>query len=186
MPAGHKAPKLILAVGARDHSQGSPTAQLVFLEYGDYQCPYCGAAYPVIKQVQEEFGEQLRFVFRNFPLTNAHPFAEWAAELAEGAAVQGKFWEVHDFLYENQDRLGEEAYFAQYEKKLGLDSAKLRREVAAHVHLPRIQEDFESGVRSGVNGTPTFYINGVRHDGAPDYESLVAALKEAAKRTDTK
>jgi protein-disulfide isomerase len=182
MAAGYKSPKLTLPVGARDHSQGSTSAHLVLVEYGDYQCPYCGAAYPVVKQVQEELGERLRFVFRNFPITNSHPYAEWAAEIAEGAAVQGKFWEIHDLLYENQEHLGEESYFAPYEKKLGLDSTKLRREVAAHTHLPRIQEDFDSGVRSGVNGTPTFYINGVRHDGAPDFDSMLAALERAARR----
>ncbi len=186
MSAGYKAPRLILSVGPRDHSQGPGSAHLVLVEYGDYQCPYCGAAYPIVKQIQQKLASQLQFVFRNFPITNSHPYAEWAAEIAEGAALQGKFWELHDYLYENQGRLGDEAYFARYEKKLGLDAAKLQREVAEHVHLPRIREDFTSGVRSGVNGTPTFYINGIRYDGSPEFDPLMAALKRAGERAGLK
>jgi len=152
---------------------------MVLVEYGDYQSPYCGAAYPIVKKIQKELGAKLRFVFRNFPITNAHPYAQWAAETAEAAAAQGKFWEMHDFLYENQVSLGDEALIMEYEKKLKLDSAKLNSEVAQHVHSARIQEDFMSGVRSGVNGTPTFFINGVRYDGYPGFGQLVAALEKA-------
>jgi protein-disulfide isomerase len=154
---------------------------MVLLEYGDYQCPYCGAAYPIVKRVQKELGAKLRFVFRNFPITNAHPYAQWAAETAEAAAAQGKFWEMHDYLYENQGSLGDEAFFVKYEKKLKLDSAKLNDDVAQHAHSDRIQEDFMSGVRSGVNGTPTFFINGLRYDGYPEFGPLTSALKEAEK-----
>jgi protein-disulfide isomerase len=154
---------------------------MVLVEYGDYQCPYCGAAYPIVKKVQKELGKKLRFVFRNFPITNAHPYAQWAAETAEAAAAQGKFWEMHDYLYENQGSLGDEAFFASYEKKLKLDSAKIGREVTQHAHSARVQEDYMSGIRSGVNGTPTFFINGARYDGYPEFGSLVSALKESAK-----
>jgi protein-disulfide isomerase len=174
-------PHLTLSVGDRDHAQGSAGAVLVLVEYGDYQCPYCGAAYPIVKRVQKELGGRLRFVFRNFPITNSHPQAEWAAEIAESAADQGKFWEMHDALYENQRSLGDEPFFSKLEAKLGLDASKIDSEVSRHAHLPRIQEDFNSGVRSGVNGTPTFFINGTRYDGYPEFKPMVEALNSAEK-----
>jgi len=186
MTAAYAPPRLTLSVGPRDHSEGKSDAPLTLVEYGDYQCPYCGAAYPIVKRVQKELGSRLRFVFRNFPITNAHPQAEWAAELAEAAAAQGKFWEVHDFLYENQRFLGDEGYFAQYEAKLKLDLPRIRRELAEHAHAARIQEDFMSGVRSGVNGTPTFFINGTRYDGYPEFAPIVSALNEAGSASPRK
>ncbi|HTS33864.1 MAG TPA: DsbA family protein [Thermoplasmata archaeon] len=181
MTQQYQAPRLTVPVGARDHAEGPPGARVVLLEYGDYQCPYCGAAYPIVKRIQKHLGERLRFVFRNFPITNAHPQAQWAAEHAEASAAQGRFWQMHDYLYEHQDSLGDEAFFARFEQKLKLDLARLDREVAQHVHLDRIQEDFMSGVRSGVNGTPTFFINGVRYDGYPEFAPLVSALETAEK-----
>jgi protein-disulfide isomerase len=181
MTQNYKAPRLTLPVGERDHVEGASNAPLVLVEYGDYQCPYCGAAYPIVKKVQKELGTRLRFVFRNFPITNAHPYAEWAAETAEAAAAQGKFWEMHDYLYENQGSLGDETFFAKYEKKLKLDSTKIGREVAQQTHSTRIEEDYMSGIKSGVNGTPTFFINGVRYDGYPGFNDLVSALKAAGK-----
>jgi protein-disulfide isomerase len=181
MAQNYKAPRLKLPVGERDHSEGSSDARVVLVEYGDYQCPYCGAAYPIVKKIQKHLGTRLRFVFRNFPITNSHPQAQWAAETAEAAAVQGKFWEKHDYLYENQGSLGDEALYARYEKKLKLDSAKIEREVAQHVHSARIAEDYMSGIRSGVNGTPTFFINGLRYDGSPEFGPLVSSLEEAEK-----
>jgi len=181
MPEVYTPPRLTLPVGDRDHSHGRTDAPLVLVEYGDYQCPYCGAAYPIVKQVQKELGASLRFIFRNFPLTNSHPQAHWAAETAEAASVQGKFWEMHDFLYENQRFLGDEAYFSRHEAKLNLDAARIAREVAANAYAPRIEEDFASGVRSGVNGTPTFFINGVRYDGPAEFRSMVSALRNAEK-----
>ena len=184
MTQNYKAPRLTLPVGERDHSEGPADAPLVLVEYGDYQCPYCGAAYPIVKKVQKELGTKLRFVFRNFPITNAHPHAQWAAETAEAVGAQGKFWEMHDYLYENQASLGDEAFFAKHEKKLGLDVPKLEREFAQHVYAPRVQEDFMSGVRSGVNGTPTFFINGQRYHGYPELGPLVLALKGAGKASD--
>ena len=181
MSKNYTPPKLTLPVGDRDHSEGLSGAPMVLVEYGDYQCPYCGAAYPIVKKIQKELGSSLRFVFRNFPITNSHPQAEWAAETAEAAAEQGKFWEMHDFLYENQRFLGDESYFAKYEGKLKLDVAKIGRDVAQHAHSARIREDFQSGVKSGVNGTPTFFINGSRYDGYPGFEAMLSALKEARK-----
>jgi protein-disulfide isomerase len=163
----------------RDHIQGAPDANVTLVEYGDYECPYCGAAYPIVKQVQEAMGDGLRFVFRNFPITTAHPHAEQAAEAAEAAAAQGRFWPMHDLLYENQQRLEAEDLHA-YAGRLGLDVARFKSEFEGHVHAPRVHEDFMSGVRSGVNGTPTFYVNGVRHDDSYDFETLLGTLQQAA------
>lgn len=163
----------------RDHVQGSPDAPLTLLEYGDYQCPYCGAAYPIVKEVQTRLGERLRFVFRNFPITTSHPHAEHAAEAAEAAAAQGRFWEMHDHLYEHQRHL-EDADLHGYAEQLGLDVARFDNDLAGHAHADRVREDFMSGVRSGVNGTPTFYINGKRHDSSYDLDTLLAALESAA------
>jgi protein-disulfide isomerase len=163
----------------RDHIQGPVDASVTLLEYGDYECPYCGAAYPIVKEVQDRMGDQLRFVFRNFPITTSHPHAEQAAEAAEAAGSQGRFWEMHDTLYENQRRLGDDD-LRSYAARIGLDLESFERDVAEHVHAPRVREDFMSGVRSGVNGTPTFYINGVRHDDSYELETLLAALEQAA------
>jgi protein-disulfide isomerase len=163
----------------RDHIQGRADAAVTLVEYGDYECPYCGAAYPILKDVQARAGELLRFVFRNFPITTSHPHAERAAEAAEAAGAQGRFWEMHDTLYENQSRLAEE-HLHGYAEQLDLDVGVFDRELAEGVHLPRIHEDFMSGVRSGVNGTPTFYINGARHDAPYDAETLLAAIERAA------
>jgi len=163
----------------RDHIQGPTNAPATLVQYGDYECPYCGAAYPIIKEVQARMGERLRFVFRNFPISTSHPHAEQAAEAAEAAAAQGKFWPMHDLLYENQRDLRDRSLHA-YAEQLGLDVGLFDKELAEHVHAGRVHEDFMSGVRSGVNGTPTFYINGVRHDDSYDPETLLAALERAA------
>ncbi|MDP9304514.1 MAG: DsbA family protein [Actinomycetota bacterium] len=163
----------------RDHIQGPREAAVTLVEYGDYECPYCGAAYPIIKEVQSRMGERLRFVFRNFPITTSHPHAEQAAETAEAAATQGKFWQMHDLLYENQTRL-RDPDLRDYAERLALDVERFDEELAEHVHAARVREDFMSGVRSGVNGTPTFYINGARHDDSYDVETMLAALERAA------
>jgi protein-disulfide isomerase len=163
----------------RDHLQGPADAAATLVEYGDYECPYCGAAYPIVKEIQSRLGERLRFVFRNFPITTSHPHAEQAAESAESAAAQGRFWEMHDLLYENQARL-RDPDLRGYAENLGLDVERFDRELTEHVHAARVREDFMSGVRSGVNGTPTFYINGVRHDDSYDLDTMLAALERAA------
>jgi protein-disulfide isomerase len=174
------APHLTLPVSDdRDHIQGQADAPVTLLEYGDYECPFCGGAYPIIKEVQSRMGDRLRFVFRNFPITTSHPHAEQAAEAAEAAAAQGRFWEMHDLLYEEQKHL-DESDLHRYAEQLGLDVGSFDHDLAAHVHAERVREDFMSGVRSGVNGTPTFYINGARHDGGYDLESLLAALERGA------
>jgi protein-disulfide isomerase len=162
----------------RDHIQGPADAPLTLVEYGDYECPYCGAAYPIVKEVQARMGDQLRFVFRNFPISTSHPHAEHAAEAAEAASAQSCFWPMHDMLFENQQRLGDQDLHA-YAERLGLDLEQFDHELAEHVHAERVHDDFLSGVRSGVNGTPSFYINGARHDGSFDTETLLAALQRA-------
>jgi len=163
----------------RDHIQGPADAAVTLVQYGDYECPYCGEAYPIVKEVQSRMGERLRFVFRNFPITTSHPHAERAAEAAEAAAAQGMFWQMHDLLYENQRRLRDED-LRTYAERLGLDIELFDKEMAEHGHSERVHEDFMSGVRSGVNGTPTFYVNGVRHDDSYDAETLLDALERAA------
>ena len=146
-------------ISADDHLLGNPRAAIQLVEYGDYQCPYCGEAYPVIKQLQQRFGDKLRFVFRNFPLVEAHPQAAAAAIVAEYAGSHGKFWEAHDALYENQQRLGE-AFYVQLVESLGLDVAGLQHAFNSGEFNERIQADIDGGLRSGVNGTPGLFING--------------------------
>jgi len=159
----------------RDHIYGSANGLIRLLEYGDYECPFCAEAQPIIKEIQRRLGDGLLFAFRNFPLTNIHPYAEHAAEAAEAAGAQENFWGMHDILFENQTALDDED-LAAYAAGLGLDETRLIREVASSAYVSRIREDFKSGVRGGVNGTPTFFINGERYDGARDLKHLLNAL----------
>ncbi|HYZ60287.1 MAG TPA: thioredoxin domain-containing protein [Nitrososphaeraceae archaeon] len=170
--------KLTLPVSNRDHAQGPERAPVTLVEYGDYECPYCGQAYPMIKSIQERFGYKLRFVFRNFPITQVHPHAQHAAEAAESAGSQNEFWKMHDYLYEHQQQLADK-HLRQYASALGMDVERFDDEMARHIHANRVREDFMSGVRSGVNGTPTFYINGIRHDDSWDGKMLLAAIKDS-------
>jgi protein-disulfide isomerase len=173
--------RLTPPVNKNDHIAGSPEAPVTLVEYGDYECPYCGMAYPIVKAAQRALGRALCLVFRNFPLAESHPRALRAAEAAEAAAAQGKFWEMHDMLYEHQAAL-EEADLVEYAGAIGIDRIRFVRELADQTHLKRVRDDFRSGVRSGVNGTPTFFINGVRWDGAwADPSGLVDALRAAAR-----
>jgi protein-disulfide isomerase len=159
----------------RDHISGSADGSIRLLEYGDYECPFCGEVQPIVKEIQRRLGNNLLFAFRNFPLTNIHPHSEHAAEAAEAAGAQGNFWGMHATLFENQGALEDED-LAEYAVELGLDEKRLIREVTSSVYAPRIREDFKSGVRAGVNGTPTFFINGERYDGARDLKHLLNAL----------
>lgn len=171
--------RLFIPVNAQDHVQGPESAPVTLVEYGDYECPYCGQAYPVIKAVQRALGDQLRFVFRNFPISELHPDAVAAAEFAEAAAQAGKFWQAHDMLYERQNALTQGDLFA-YGDELGLSAQVLYRAFGGAFDS-KIEADFSGGVRSGVNGTPTLFINGARYDGARDADSLVAVLTAAAR-----
>jgi protein-disulfide isomerase len=169
-------------VGAEDHAAGPADAPVTLVEYGDYECPYCGMAHPIVKRAQRELGNQLRFVFRNFPLAEAHPHARLAAQAAEAAGAQGKFWEMHDTLFEHQDALELEDLLA-YAESLGLDTAKFARDLKAGTYEKRVRDDFRSGVKSGVNGTPTFFINGARYDGSwANVEAFIRALRDAARQ----
>jgi protein-disulfide isomerase len=170
--------RLTLPVGDRDHTQGATNAPVTLVEYGDYQCPYCGQAYPIIKNVQKHFGSRLRFVFRNFPLSEIHRHAAQAALSAEAAGLHGKFWEMHDLLFDNQDHLSD-ADLAKLTARLGIGAEAFLADIRSEKIGQRVEEDFMSGVRSGVNGTPTFFINGARYDGSWDYVDLVEAIDAA-------
>jgi protein-disulfide isomerase len=171
-------PGLNPAVNDDDHIQGDdPDAPITLVEYGDYQCSFCGRAYPQIKEAQAALGQDLRFVFRNFPITTLHPNAENAAEAAETAAKSGKVWEMHDMLFENQSAL-DVPNLVKYAVELGLDRDTFVRDLEEHTTAERVRRDFLSGVRSGVNGTPTFFINGERYDGNWDHGHLLMALKQ--------
>lgn len=171
-----EAPELTVPVSENDHIQGAEKGSVTLVEYGDYECPHCGRAYWIIKKVQEKMGDRLRFVFRHFPLTQAHPHALHAAEAAEVAATQDKFWEMHDRLFENQNALDDESLIG-YAKDTGLDVEKFREDLRSDKFEEKVRADFMSGIESGVNGTPTFFINGVRFNQSWDYETLLEALE---------
>ena len=157
-------PRLRKAVDADDHSTGPEDAPITLVEYGDFECPHCGRAYPIVKAVQDHLGNQLRFVFRNFPISESHPHAENAAEASEAAAAQDRYWQMHDMLFENQNAL-EDVDLVSYAEEIGLDVERFERELENGTYTNDVAEDFSTGVRSGVNGTPTFFVNGERFDG---------------------
>ena len=155
------------AVSNTDHAQGNLNADLVIVEYGDYQCPYCGAAYPVLKELISQFGSQIKFVFRNFPLSEMHEYARAAALAAEAAALQNKFWEMHDAIYENQRNLNEHLLM-ELAVELKLNIPQFKSDLESAQLKDKIDEDFASGIVSGVNGTPSFYVNGKKFDGSAE------------------
>jgi protein-disulfide isomerase len=165
---------------AGDHIQGSLDAPFALVEYGDYQCPYCGEAHEVVKNIQERLGDRLCFVYRNFPLEEMHPHAEHAAEAAESADAQGRFWEMHDMLFENQNALEDED-LAEYAVELGLNAKRLISEVRSGAHAARIRKDYRSGEQNGVDGTPAFFVNGEPFEGEPTADDLIAALTGPAE-----
>lgn len=175
--------KLSVPVNENDHLQGSPSAPCVLVEYGDYQCPSCGSAYPVVKKLQRQFGDRLAFVYRNFPLTQIHRWAESAAEVAEFSGAHHKFWEMHDALYEAQRELGT-ALFKRLAQALELPASELDTALEEATYRPRVRQDFTGGVHSGVNGTPTFFVNGHRHNGAYDFETLSVAIERSLGGTE--
>lgn len=168
--------ELKIPVTSKDHIQGDETAPVILVEYGDYQCPHCGHAYPIVKRVQKRLGKRLGFVFRNFPLNEIHPNAEAAAETAEYAGANGKFWEMHDGIFENQGSLSV-PMLLELAGELGLSGKGLGDALNSREFAARVKSDFIGGARSGVNGTPTFFINGERFDGAPEFDDLVAAIE---------
>lgn len=162
-------------VSQTDHAQGNLEADLVIVEYGDYQCPYCGAAYPVLKELMEEFGSQIKFVFRNFPLSEMHQYARPTAIAAEAAGRQGKFWEMHDAIYENQRDLNENLLIKLAEQ-LKLNIPQFEKDLESTELAEKVDSDFESGIVSGVNGTPSFFVNGKKFDGGA--QDLFELLRE--------
>ena len=175
------AASLTLPVSERDRIPGPMTAPVTLVEYGDYECPYCSQAHVVVQALTQLLGNLLCFVYRQFPLTNMHPHAQHAAEAAEAAGAQGKFWEMHACLFAHQPTLSD-IHLVGYATALGLDVARFCHEMAQHRHAARVHQDFLSGVQSGVNGAPTFFINGVRYDGAFDLAALSAAIKDVAEK----
>jgi protein-disulfide isomerase len=167
---------LRVPVGAQDHVLGDEHAPVILVEYGDYQCPHCERAHPIVKEVLRRAGPQVRFVYRHFPLTQIHPFAESAAETAEFAGAHRRCWQMHDGLFENQYRLGLPLFF-ELTKLLGLSTSKLQSALETGLYTPKVRNDFMGGVRSGVNGTPTFFINGHRHNGSYELEGLMLAIE---------
>ena len=168
-------------VSERDHVAGPDDASVTLVEYGDYECPYCGLAHPIVQKLQNALGKQLRFVFRNFPLNEAHPHARLAAQAAEAAGTQGKFWEMHDMLFTHQDALDRDDILG-YAKSIGVDAARLAHELDTGIYEKHVREDFRGGVKSGVNGTPSFFINGERYDGSwANEEAFLGRLREAAQ-----
>lgn len=175
----YSGPRLVLPVGKRDHILGDIDAEIVLVEYGDFECPHCRAAHPVVKALRKKLGSRMAFVYRNFPLSQAHPHAELAAEAAEAAGAQDRFWEMHDLLFANQDALSV-SDLVQYATSLEIDVAAFEQLVGRRAFAEKIREDFLSGARSGVNGTPSFFINEVRYDGPAEFSAMLTAIDHSA------
>ena len=171
---------LVLPVhAAHGHVRGHQAAPITLVEFGDYQCPRCGAAHPIVEAIRRHFGRQLRFVFRHFPLTALHPRAHRAAEVGEAAGAQAKFWEMHDTLFEHQEAL-EDDDLLLYAAEIRIDAGRCARELAEGTHRLRVRQDLVAGTQYGVTRTPTFFVNGLRHLGGYDPESLLTAIEQVA------
>jgi formate-nitrite transporter family protein len=172
--------KLAIAVSAHDHARGPAAAPVTLVQYGDLQCPHCAQVYPLVAEIANELRDSLRFVFRHFPLAQVHPLAQRAAEAAEAAASQGRFWDMIALLYEKQDVLDDDL-LARCAKKAVLDTKRFKKELGSGIHAARVRADYLGGVRSGVRGTPTFFINGERYEGMFESNALVGALLKASR-----
>ncbi|MHB9035256.1 MAG: DsbA family protein [Armatimonadota bacterium] len=170
--------RLVRPVEGRDHIQGSASAVVTLVEYGDYQCERTRAAYSVVRRIQNLSGDWLRFVFRNFPRTDIHERAEIAAEAAEAAAAQGSFWEMHDCLMQRQGL--DEGSIVNYAEEIGLDLDRFQIDLGGHAYKQRIQDDVKSGEEAGVKNTPTFFMNGMKYDGELTEEKMLEAIERAA------
>lgn len=166
------------SVSERDHIQGAESASVTLLMYGAYECPHCVEGNKIVKEIQQRMGEQLRFVFRHFPRTNVHPHAEAAAEVAEAAGEQGKFWEMHDKLFENYNRLDGE-HLIGYAEELGLDMQQFDRAITGRIYVGKVREHLQSAMESGVKGTPTYFINGIKHNASGEFDVLLAAIESS-------
>jgi protein-disulfide isomerase len=160
-----------------DHIRGSINAPIVVVEYGDYECPYTGMAYPIVKKIMRHMDDKIYFVFRNFPLNDIHPHAQHAAEAAEAAAAQDKFWEMHDYLFEHQKAL-DDSHLLEHAQKVGLDIDRFKKEMSGHIYAPLINKLLKNGIDSGVEGTPTFFVNGVRYEDSWDLDTFSNVLKK--------
>ena len=167
---------LSVAVGKSDHAQGPENAPVTLVEYGDYQCPYCADVHPMIQSIVKTMGASLRFVFRHMPLSDVHPYAQYAAEAAEAAGAQGKFWEMHDAIYDHQSDLGSDLMHT-LALALNLDMPRFEADMEVRRYRPRVKRDFMGAMRSGVSATPTFFINGERYEGNPEQRALLTALQ---------
>ncbi len=181
--ATHAPTVLAVPVSERDHTRGPATAPVTLLECGDYECPYCGRAYPVVEAIRKQLGDRLRFVFRHFPLVQMHPHALHAAEAAEAAGAQGKFWPMHGTLFTHQQAL-DDHHLVKYAASLGLDVAAFRRALEEDAYAGQVREDVAGGLASGVAGTPTFFVNDVRYEGSWDYDTFLAVLVSVAEASD--
>ncbi len=166
---------LKIAVNNNDHIQGNLSASIELVEYGDYQCPHCGHAYPIVKSLQKKLGDKVKFIFRNFPLQEIHPDAVNAAIAAEAAALQNKFWEMHDIVFEHQNHLDSKHLIA-YAEKIGLNVAQFENDFTNETLIQKIEHDFEGGIRSGVNGTPSFFVNGLKYQNSWEEEPFLNYL----------
>jgi protein-disulfide isomerase len=165
-----------------DHIRGSINAPITLVEYGDYECPYTGMAYSIIKQIMKQFGNNIYIVFRNFPLNDIHPHAQHAAEAAEAAAAQDKFWQMHDYLFEHQKAL-DDSHLFEYAQKVGLDIDRFKKEMSGHIYTSLINESLRNGIDSGVEGTPTFFVNGVHYEDSLDLDTFSNVLKNLTSET---
>ena len=171
--------KLAVPVSNRDHAVGPSDAPVTLVEYGDYECPHCGKAHPIVSEIKNRMGDDLRFVYRHFPLSEIHPYAALAAQAAEAAGAQKRFWEMHDMLFQHQSNLTLPD-LVKYARLLGLNVERFETELISGTYVDRVTQDFLGGIRSGVGGTPTFFINGVRHLGSFDLPVLLGAILAAA------
>jgi protein-disulfide isomerase len=172
--------KLLLPVQPDDHLQGAQDARYTLVEYGDYECPDCGRLFETLRDLHGQLGEDLRLVFRHYPRSGIHPHAQQAAEAAEAAGAQGRFWEMHDLLFANQNALATKHLY-RYAERLALDLQRFREELKHRTYEGRVREDFRRGVANGVYGTPGLFINGIRYDRALDPDSLLTQLKEPSR-----
>jgi len=164
-----------------DHIQGPINAPIRIVEYGDYECPYTGEAYPIVQEIRRRLGNSICFVFRNFPLNEIHPHAQHAAEAAEAAGAQDKFWQMYDYLFEHQNEL-DDRHLLVYGQRIGLDIERFKKEISEHIYEPIIMESLKNGIKSGVQGTPTFFLNGVRYEGSWDLETLLKTIESSIKK----
>lgn len=175
------------AVTASDWKEGADPAKVTIVEYGDFQCPACGAYYPALKQLGKDFHLELAIVFRNFPLRQVHEHAQITAQAAEAAGKQGKFWEMHDILFERQQEWSDAAnpkdFFTSYARTIGLDVARFTATMDAPDVLQAIEDDFQSGLRSNVNGTPTLFLNGKKIQNPNTYNELRDIVQSAIKNS---